>query len=65
MSPQTTAVYSHLCRYGRITPMHALNKLGVFRLAARCLELRESGINVRTTMVKRGGKRFAEYRLAA
>ena len=65
MSPQTAAVYQHLCRHGKLTPVDALHRLGVFRLAARCLELRESGINVKTTMVKRNGKRFAEYTLGA
>lgn len=65
MTPQTQAVYSHLCRYGKLTPLQALNKYGVLRLAARVQDLRDNGINVKTNIVCKNGKRFAEYRLAA
>jgi hypothetical protein len=33
------------------------------RLSARILELRQAGYDVKTTMVKRGRSRVAEYRL--
>lgn len=65
MNTQKMAVYQHLCRYGRLTPMQALEKFGSFRLAARIRDLRDEGIDIRTEWVKRDGKRFAEYRLAA
>lgn len=64
MTGHTKAVYAHLCRHGKLTPMEALRKIGTFRLAARVKDLRDQGINIRTTIVSRGGKKFAEYRLA-
>lgn len=64
MKPQTASVYKHLCRHGKLTALEALNKLGTLRLAARVQELRDDGINVRTVLIQRNGKRFAEYRLA-
>ena len=60
---QKMAVYDHLCRHGKITALQALEKFGTLRLAARILDLRESGIPIKTMIVERGGKRFAEYRL--
>lgn len=46
MKPQTKAVFTFLCRHKSITPLEALNKLNVFRLASRILELREAGIRI-------------------
>lgn len=60
---QLDRIYGHLTR-GPITPLQALNKYGVFRLAARCAELRERGHKVVTEIIQRKGKRFARYRLA-
>jgi hypothetical protein len=65
MNTQKLAVYKHLCRYGKLTPLKALEKFGSFRLAARIRDLRDEGINIQTVIVERDGKRFAEYRLAA
>ncbi len=61
MKPQTRAVFKFLCRHRSITALEALNKLGVFRLAARIAELKAAGINVHSTLVTRNGKRFARY----
>ena len=57
---QKLRILSHLKR-GPITPMQALNLYGVLRLAARVQELRDSGLDIRTQMVERDGKRFAKY----
>ena len=65
MKPQTAAVYAYLCRHGKLTPLQALEKLGSFRLASRIDELRKDGIDVKTTLVTKNGKRFAVYSLAA
>ena len=64
MKPQTQQVYRYLCRHGKLTAMDALHKIGCFRLAARIEELRASGIPVRTDLLVKNGRRFAEYRLA-
>ena len=44
-----------------LTPLEALNRYGVFRLGARRYDLIKQGWDVRTEIVKRNGKRFAEY----
>ena len=68
---QTDKLYRYLKMYRTIDPMQALRELGIYRLGARIWDLREQGINIRTTMkpVKpRKGERktcVAEYRLVA
>ena len=47
-----------------ITPLEALNRYGVFRLAARIADLRASGHPIVTDRVERDGKTFARYRMA-
>lgn len=47
-----------------ITPLGALKKWGIFRLAARINDLRKLGIEIITTIRKRGSKRYASYRMA-
>jgi hypothetical protein len=58
---QTNEILSHLKRGKRLTAIVALHKFGVFRLAARINVLRNSGYDVKSVMVRRGGKRVAEY----
>jgi Helix-turn-helix domain len=60
---QTEQIRAHLERKP-ITAIEALKHYRCFRLAARILELRASGLNVVADMVHKGGKRFARYRLA-
>lgn len=62
MKPSTEAVKNHLCRHGTITGLQALRELGVYRLSARVLELREQGMGIETEYVSARGKRFARYR---
>ena len=62
MKPSTEAVHDWLCRHGTLTGVQALRELGVYRLAARINELRESGMGIETEYVTRNGKRFARYR---
>lgn len=44
-----------------LTAMQALQWWGVFRLAARCQNLRDAGHPIRSRLVHRQGKKFAEY----
>jgi hypothetical protein len=60
---QAQTILWHLQELGRITPLEALNLYGCFRLAPRIHELRAQGHDIRTTMVDRDGKSFAEYTL--
>lgn len=47
-----------------ITPLKALELFKCLRLSARIYELRNEGINIKTTYRKnKNGKRFAEYKL--
>jgi len=61
---QTKQVLRWLERVGPIDPMTALNKLHIFRLASRVLELRNDGVDIRTDYKRtRGGSRVAVYSL--
>ncbi|MGJ7024981.1 helix-turn-helix domain-containing protein [Petrimonas sulfuriphila] len=63
MESQTIQIKEHLLSGKSITPIEALNRYGCFRLGARIFDLKRDGLNIKTEMVERGGKRFAEYRL--
>ncbi len=45
---QTDQVARYLERNGEISPMQALNRLGIYRLAARIMELRDDGYPIET-----------------
>lgn len=65
MTPQAQKVLKHLKKHKTITPLEALGVYGIYRLAARILELRQSGINVITKMQKDANyKPYARYTLA-
>lgn len=50
---------------GRVlTPLGALRLCGSWRAGARIYDLRRAGYDIKTRMVRKGSKRFAEYRLA-
>ena len=48
---------------GWVDPMFALKFFGCFRLGARIYDLKQSGYDIETRMVSKGGKRYAQYRL--
>jgi hypothetical protein len=50
-------------RKGWTTGLDALKDCGCMRLAARVLELRQSGLNVDDKWVEVGGKKFKAYRV--
>jgi hypothetical protein len=60
---QADAILQHLKSGKTLTPLQALKAGFGMRLSARILELRQAGYDVKTTMVKRGRSRVAEYRL--
>jgi hypothetical protein len=60
--PSTTKkIKSWLLSGRKITPLQALEKWGCMRLSARILELRNEGLDIRTTPITRNGKTFAQY----
>lgn len=60
---QSTRILAYLKSGRPLTPLQAL-RLGMgMRLGARILELREAGYRIKTTLVRRGNSRVAEYRL--
>lgn len=63
MESQTIQIKEHLLSGKSITQLLALDLCGCLRLSARILEIKKQGLNIKTEMVERGGKRFAEYRL--
>ena len=65
---QKERVLNYMRFHGAITPMEAMNNLGVGRLGARIFDLKMLGYNIETQMVKvqnRYGElvRVAAYRL--
>lgn len=61
---QCSQLLRYLKRHGSITPLTALDTLGIYRLAARCYDLRRMGYDIKTTMVyTRNDARIARYSL--
>lgn len=59
---QRLKILAYLKRGHVLTPIEALHKFGSLRLAARICELRESGHNIGTEVIRvRNGKRVACY----
>lgn len=50
-------------RRGPITPLQALQTMGIMRLASRVDELRKQGYNILTENVTNNGKTYARYHL--
>ena len=61
---QNQQILRHLQAGKTLTPLQALRKFGCLRLSGRIHELRAEGHNIRSDMVKRAGKRIAQYRMA-
>ena len=61
---QAQKILSHLKRGWKITQIDAFHKYGCWRLASRISDLRNEGFDIRTKMIEREGKTFAQYQLA-
>ncbi len=62
---QTEQIRKHLESGKSINPLQALDNYGCFRLASRVNDLRKAGLKIKTEMVTRNDKTFAEYKLGA
>lgn len=49
----------------RITALDALRDYGCLRLSGRIYDLAQQGLNIRSELVERNGKRIAQYSLNA
>ena len=63
MKPQLTSLVKWLEARETITPIEALEHLGIYRLSARVDELRDLGFPIYTELQQQDGKRWALYRL--
>lgn len=60
---QKEMVLEHMQTYGTITPLEALTRYGVMRLADVVYRLKNDGLFIRTTLKKHDGRRYASYSL--
>ena len=58
---QAAWILAYLRKYKHLTPMQAMRRNGIMRLAARINDLRNRGHNIRTELTVERGKRFARY----
>jgi len=58
---QNELVLNHIETYGSITPLEALTRYGIMRLASRVNDLKNAGVNIKTTMKKHDGRKYASY----
>ena len=62
---QSEQILAYLLAGNRLTPLDALRMFGSLRCGGRIFDLRKQGYDIRTEMVERNGKRFAEYWIEA
>jgi len=62
---QTQRILRHLETGRKITPIQAMNKYGCMRLAARISDLRNEGWDIRTKLIEKEGKQYAQYWLCS
>jgi hypothetical protein len=61
MKPQTEKILQWLKLGHSITPIDALKMFGCFRLGARIHDLKRMGHKIKSELIERDGKHFAEY----
>jgi len=61
---QQDRIINFLATGRSLTPLQALSRFGCMRLGARIWQLKRDGHRIQAEMVRRGGKTFAQYRLA-
>jgi hypothetical protein len=57
---QNARILAHL-KKATLTPLEALKRYRVMRLSARVGELKDAGHDIRSRLVRKNGKRFAQY----
>lgn len=62
---QMQMVLDHLVAGKDITPIEALERFGVFRLAAIVHSLRKEGFEIATDLIGNGRNKFARYSMSA
>lgn len=60
---QNLTLKKHLKSGKSIAPLQALNLYGIYRLSARINDLRNDGMNVKTTMIYEHPIKYAKYHL--
>jgi hypothetical protein len=60
---QLEMVLTHLMKGKAITPIEALERFGVFRLAAIVHSLRKEGYQIATDLIGKGRNKYAKYTL--
>jgi hypothetical protein len=70
MSPQSQKLFKYLKKNKTIQPLEALRELGIYRLSARILDLRNDGISITTNRIQVKNRQkeicsVAEYKLEA
>lgn len=61
---QNERILSYLQTGKRLTPLIALRRFGCLRLSGRIYELRALGHQIKSELVRRGGKWVSEYWLS-
>lgn len=61
---QCDRILAHLKGGKPLTGLVALDRYNVFRLAARIADLKRQGVRIERSIISRGVKRWAAYRLA-
>lgn len=46
-----------------ISPLQALNQMGIYRLSARILDLRDEGLDIKTKLINEHPIHYAQYSL--
>ena len=62
METQNKQILRHLESGLPLTALLALKLFGCFRLSARIYDLKKRGMDIKSELVYKDGKRFAEYR---
>ena len=58
---QTNDIKKHLLNGNTLTAIEALDLFGCFRLAARILDLKDKGLNIKSLTHYNGNKRYSVY----
>lgn len=60
---QKEIIFEHLMKYRTITPLEAITRYGITRLAAVVFNLKQDGYDISTTLKEHNDKHYASYKL--